>query len=189
MAEIVIPRFGNIDKDEQERLVANSEKGREARRLMAEKFMLGDWLHKQLGITLGHRYRDTPVIISDMSSTEPRQSVAEYIPSTWPGARAPQVVLNDGQTSILDLCGPSFTIVDFTTSGEQADKFCAVAEELQIPLKGLHLPGETHCRTIWERDVVLVRPDFFVAWRSSSYGVAEEEINTKDILLKVVGKA
>ncbi|KAL7958513.1 FAD binding domain-containing protein [Trichoderma compactum] len=174
MAEIVIPRFGSIDKDKQQGLVADSE---------------GHWLHKQLGITLGHRYSDTPVIISDTSSAEPRQSVAEYIPRTWPGARAPHVVLNNGQTSILHLCGPSFTIVDFTTSGEQADKFCAVAEELQIPLKGLHLPDETHCRMIWERDVVLVLPDMFVAWRSSSYGVAKEEINTKDIPLKVVEKA
>ncbi|KAJ4854147.1 FAD binding domain-containing protein [Trichoderma breve] len=162
MAEIVIPRFGSISKDEQEKLVADSEEGREARRLMAEKFMLGDWLHKQLGITLGHRYRDTPVIINDTSSAEPRQS---------------------------DLCGPSFTIVDFTTSGEQSDKFSATAEELQIPLKKVHLPDETHCRMIWERDVVLVRPDLFVAWRSSSYEVAEEKINIKDILLKVVGKA
>ncbi|KAL6690863.1 hypothetical protein J3F84DRAFT_398125 [Trichoderma pleuroticola] len=163
MAEIVIPRFGSIDTDEQEKLVADSEEGREARRLMAEKFMLGDWLHKQLGITLGHRYRDTPVIISDTSSAEPRQSIVDYIPSTWPGARAPHVVLNNGQTSILDLCGPSFTVVDFTTSGEQADKFYAVAEELQIPLKKLHLPDETH--------------------------LIEKKINTKDILLKVVGKA
>ncbi|KAF3062992.1 hypothetical protein CFAM422_010507 [Trichoderma lentiforme] len=148
MAEIVIPRFGSIDNDEQERLVADSEEGREARRLMAEKFMLGDWLHKQLGITLGHRYRDTPVIISDTSSAEPRQSVADYIPSTWPGARAPHVVLNDGQMSILDLCGPSFTIVDFTASSEQADKFCVAAEELKIPLKRVHLPDESHCRMI-----------------------------------------
>ncbi|KAL6815145.1 FAD binding domain-containing protein [Trichoderma sp. SZMC 28015] len=189
MAEIVIPRFGSINKDEQEKLVADSEEGREARRLMAEKFMLGDWLHKQLGITLGHRNRDTPVIISDTSSAEPRQSIADYIPSTWPGARAPHVVLNDGQTSILDLCGPSFTIVDFTASGEQADRFCAAAEEMQIPLKKLHLPDETHCRMIWERDVVLVRPDLFVAWRSSSDRVTEEKIKAEDILLKVVGKA
>ncbi|KKP03758.1 FAD binding domain-containing protein [Trichoderma harzianum] len=189
MAEIVIPRFGSLDKGELEKLVADSEEGREARCLMAGKFMLGDWLHKQLGITLGHRYRDTPVIISDTPSAEPRQSVADYIPSTWPGARAPHVVLNDGQTSTVDLCGPSFTIVDFTTSGAQADKFCDAAEELQIPLKRLHLPGEAHYRMIWERDVVLVRPDLFVAWRSSSCGVAEEKINTKDILLKVVGKA
>ncbi|KAL7905364.1 FAD binding domain-containing protein [Trichoderma velutinum] len=189
MAEIVIPRFESIEKSEQEKLVADSEEGREARRLMAEKFLLGDWLHKQLGITLGHRYRDTPVIISDTSSAEPRRSVADYIPSTWPGARAPHVVLNDGKTSVLDLCGPSFTIFDFTTTGEQAERFYAAAEELQIPLKRRHLPNEAHCRMIWERDVVLVRPDLFVAWRSSSYGMSEEKMNVKDILLKVVGRA
>ncbi|KAK4083905.1 uncharacterized protein Triagg1_1567 [Trichoderma aggressivum f. europaeum] len=150
MVEIGIPRFDSIDKDEHERLVADSEEGREVRHLMAEKLMLGDWLHKQLGITLGHRYRDTPVIISDTSSAEPRRFVADYIPSTWPGARAPHVVLNDGQTSILDLCGRSLTIVDFTTLGEQADKFCDVAEESQIPLKGLHLPDETQCRMVFQ---------------------------------------
>jgi FAD-dependent monooxygenase len=187
MTEILLPLKTGIKEGGREKLMANSEEGQKARNLLAEKVMLGAWVHKQLGTTLGQRYKDTPVIIADTSSLEPRESITEYIPSTWPGARAPHVILADGETSILNICGSNFTIVDFTPLGQLADKFCDTAEELKIPLTKLHLPNEIHCRKIWERDVVLVRPDWFVAWRSAGdKDVAE--YNTSNILLQVVGK-
>ncbi|RFU81379.1 fad binding domain-containing [Trichoderma arundinaceum] len=189
MTEIMLPRFTSTEESGRERLIANSEEGQMARSLLQERIMRGEWIHRQLGTTLGHRYKDTPVIIADTSSMEPRESITEYVPSTWPGVKAPHVVLTDGQKSILDLCGPNFTVVDFTPSGTLADKFCNTATALKIPITKVHLPNEAHCRKVWERDVVLVRPDWFVAWRSASGETVVENIDTADILLKVVGKA
>jgi hypothetical protein len=107
-----------------------------------------------------------------------------------PVARAPHVFPSDGKTSIFDLYGPDFTIVDFIAAGAASEEFIAVANKLSIPITMAHLPNETHCRAIWERDVVLVRPDGFVAWRIPPEGaklVGESEI--KMVLQIAAGRA
>jgi hypothetical protein len=75
-----------------------------------------------------------------------------------------------GITSIFDLYGLNFSIVDFTEAGKPLEEFVAVVGKLNIPITKVHLPKEAHCKVIWERDIVLVRSGGFVAWRSPPQG-------------------
>jgi FAD-dependent monooxygenase len=141
------------------------------------------------GIEMDTRYR-SPVIYQDTDgSVEPPWDLSRYTPSTLPGARAPHVFLKDGKTSIVDLYGKEFTLVEFTsapaTSPSAIPIFTKIATELHIPLTPVHIQDEDHVRTIWERNVVLVRADGHVAWRGNAAPGTEEEV--RDVLQVVVG--
>ncbi|PVH68972.1 hypothetical protein DL98DRAFT_627335 [Cadophora sp. DSE1049] len=149
-----------------------------------------DGENRDRGIEFGYRYRDSPIICPDEDGTEePPYLERSYVPSTWPGARAPHVFLKDRETSIFDIFGQGkeFSLVDFTPDARYASEFVPVAEEMGIPLKVVHLPDEEHARKIWERDAVLVRPDDHVAWRTTTDG-DPKKINVKSIFERVVGK-
>ena len=141
---------------------------------------------------MGYRYKGSPVIITSGDDVEPEWNFRNYIPSTYPGCRAPHVFLADGKTSILDLYGIDYTLVDFTLSGATSKVFSIVAHRISVPLKHVHLPHESHIRKVWERDIVLVRPDGHVAWRSRK-GIKEQshvsEAQAQDILAVATGKA
>jgi hypothetical protein len=107
------------------------------------------------------------VVALDKEVQEPAWKKRHYIPSTWPGARAPHVYLQDGKTSIFDLFGNDYTLIDFSSDGIFAKMFADAAKKFAIPLKTVHLPKERHARRVWERVSVLVRPDDHVAWRAS----------------------
>lgn len=46
-------------------------------------------------------------------------------------------------------------------------------------MTAVHIPAETHCRSLWERDVVLIRPDGFVAWRCPPGGA--ESVDSSEV--------
>jgi hypothetical protein len=189
VVEVIIPWTTKGHELGFKKLIAETEEGRIARNALRDVILPGHWMHEQTGTVMGYRYNDSPIIITDPSTAEPPTSITEYIPSTWPGARAPHVFLADGKTSIFDVYGPDFSIIDFTTTGELSKDFAAAAKCLNIPITVVHIPQETHCRAIWERDVVLVRPDGFVAWRCPPGGAGwsnEDEI--KNILSTATGK-
>ncbi|KAK1621948.1 hypothetical protein BDP81DRAFT_510595 [Colletotrichum phormii] len=89
-----------------------------------------------------------------------------FVPSSWPGGRAPRVYLKDGDTSIFHLFGAEFSIIDFTRAWTWSQEFGAAAAELEIPLTKVHLPEEAQARKVWGIDAVLIRPDDHIAWRS-----------------------
>ncbi|KAF5232298.1 hypothetical protein FANTH_13042 [Fusarium anthophilum] len=127
------------------------------------------------GIEMGYRYRNSPIILrSGAANKEPLWSHRNYIPSTWPGARAPHLFLSDGKTSIFDHFGQGFTLVDFSQDGKWAARFSETSKHIGIQLKPVHLPQETTARKIWGRDAVLIRPDDFVSWRASEEGYEED---------------
>jgi len=141
------------------------------------------------GIEMGSRYR-SPVIYQDGDGTkEPEWDHWKYIPSTWPGARAPHVFLKDGKTSTLDLYGKEWTLVEFTSGSASPSAipiFTKVAAQLNIPLTPVNIQDEDHVRAIWERNIVLVRPDGYIAWRNNTAPSTDAEV--EDILSIVVGK-
>jgi hypothetical protein len=188
--EVILPWMSIAQEVGLETLNATTEHGQTSRDKVRDHILPGRWLHEQTGTVMGYRYNDSPIVIADPSTPEPPTSITEYIPSTWPGARAPHVFLSDGKTSIFDLYGPYFSIVDFTETGKLSEEFAAVAGKLNIPITKVHLPQEAHCKVIWERDIVLVRPDGFVAWRSAPQGpegISESEI--QKILLIAAGRS
>ena len=186
--EVVLPMMASAASLGIDLLTADSPEGESARKGLQEQIDKGHWLHNQYGTSMGFRYNDSPVIAHDKEGKEPEYKVEKYVPSSWPGARAPQVLLADGKTSVFDLFQPSFNIVDFTEDGRFGAAFCAAGKSLDVPINHISLPNEQHVRCIWERDAVLVRPDGHLGWRlpQASNAITHEE--TTEILKLVTGR-
>jgi hypothetical protein len=118
-----------------------------------------------LGVELDYRLRESPVVIPD-GTDEPSWTPGTYTASTWPGSRAPSVLLGDGAALYSKLAPNAFTIVDFTAEGD-GRAFVDSGTTQQVPVHHLHLRDRT-ARELWQRDLVLVRPDHFVAWRGNT---------------------
>ena len=116
------------------------------------------------GIQLGYRYRNSPICISD-DSLEPADDHMLYSPSTWPGSRAPHAWLEDGR-STLDLFGYKFVLLRFNLEID-CSKWIKAAAELSVPFECVDISSH-QIRLLYERDLVLVRPDGHVAWRGIS---------------------
>lgn len=123
---------------------------------------LGNAENESLGVELGARYRNSPIICHE--DNEPEWDRIRFIPSTWPGVRAPHVFLESGE-AMFDLFGPGFTLLRFTDT--DVDSVVAAAAERGVPLKLLDV-RDANARKIYERDLVLVRPDHYVAWRGDA---------------------
>ena len=114
------------------------------------------------GIELGYRYAGSPIVVHE-DGPEPEWSPRTYTPTTWPGGRPPSVILADG-TALFDQFGAAFTLLDFNGGGQP---LVAAAASLQVPLKHVTV-RDPHAQTMYQRGLVLVRPDQHVAWRGDS---------------------
>ena len=174
-------------------VTSQTPEGKDLRAQIDRHLQQNDGENRDHGIELGYRYNGSPVIFPDEEEDgvkEPAWDNKHYIPSTWPGARAPHVFLKDGETSIFDLFGKSreYSLVDFTPDARYREAFEPEAKALGVPIKAVHLPDESHVRKIWERDAVLVRPDDHVAWRCSSSLQVPNKEAIRRVLKLVVGK-
>jgi 2-polyprenyl-6-methoxyphenol hydroxylase-like FAD-dependent oxidoreductase len=122
---------------------------------------LGNAENEALGIEIGYRYRKSPIVCGE--ENEPEWRLLEYVPSTWPGARAPHLFLKDG-SAIFDRFGPWFTLLRF--GGASADPLIDAARQRGVPMSVVDI-HDAHAREVYERDFVLVRPDQHVAWRGN----------------------
>ena len=151
------PKIGD-DSDEGRAL---REKARAAiMRTRAKEFQ-----HDSAGIELGYRYESSPICVAD-GTPPPALDHGLYVPSTWPGTRAPHVWLRDGR-STLDLFGRGFTLLDLSGRSDDAKAFAAAANKVNLPLEIVVL-DEPRMREVYERAFVLVRPDGHVAWRGDT---------------------
>ena len=131
------------------------------------------------GIHLGVFYAGSPVIIGD-GTPRPRDDWHHYTPSAIPGARAPHVWLEDG-VSTFDRFGRDFTLLRFNGNIDTR-AFEGAAIRRGIPLAVLDV-GNDEARDVYERDLVLVRPDHHVAWRGNR--VPED---VEDTLARATGR-
>ena len=115
------------------------------------------------GVQHGYRYADSPIICDD-TDTPPEFDPLSYKPTTWPGMRPPHVFLDDG-TPIFELFGPGFTLMRF--ADHDISGFESAAQQTGLPLKIVDI-REPKARELWQRDLVLVRPDMMVAWRGNA---------------------
>ncbi|WP_350247601.1 FAD-dependent monooxygenase [Rhodococcus sp. D-6] len=142
---------------------SDTAEAEEHRRVLEEYFTANTGEHESFGVEMGYVYT-APVIVSD-GSPVPENDGSSYIPTTVPGARAPHVRLSDGR-AILDAYRHEFTIVSFI--GESAvQKLVDAAAAVGMPLQVLAI-DDTNARSVYETDLVLVRPDGHVAWRGHS---------------------
>ena len=155
----------------------DSEEGRELReeaRAAIMRTRAKEFQHDSAGIELGYRYENSPICIADGTPPPPLDH-GHYVPSTWPGSRAPHLWLKDGR-STLDLFGKGFVLLGFTEG--PTSNFTDAAQRAGVPLEVIGIDDEK-VRASYERNFVLVRPDGHVAWRGN-----EIPNNTNDIIEK-----
>ena len=125
-------------------------------------------LHQEwhsLGVDLGYRYEGSPIVIPDGSPPTP-DDPSDYVPTARPGHRAPHAWLADGR-STLDLFGPGFTLLRLDAPDEDVSALLAAARERRVPLQLVDIDEPTVVK-LYERRLVLVRPDGNVAWRADA---------------------
>jgi 2-polyprenyl-6-methoxyphenol hydroxylase-like FAD-dependent oxidoreductase len=120
------------------------------------------------GAHLGHSYSASPLVVPDGAVATP-SSGSEYHPTAAPGSRAPHVWLDAARTtSILDVLGPGFTVLSFDAAADPGP-LLASATESGIPLLRVDVDAAS-AAALYERPLVLVRPDGHVAWRGDAVG-------------------
>ncbi len=146
---------------------------REKARAVILRTRAKEFQHDSAGIELGYRYENSRICVSDGSPPPPLDH-GLYVPSTWPGVRAPHVWLRDGR-STLDLFGKGFTLLVLSSQGIDGSAFTDAARQAGLPLDIVSL-DELQVREVYERPLVLVRPDGHVAWRGDAVPANAAEI-------------
>lgn len=121
------------------------------------------------GIVLGHSFTSAVVIPDNTSAPMTRDPVGEYLPLARPGHRAPHLWL-DPEISTLDLFGRTFVALTDQAGKPELDRAAESARATGIPLDihAVGAPGWHELYGVGPGGVVLVRPDGYVAWRSSA---------------------
>jgi hypothetical protein len=153
--ERITPRrhFPHIHED--------SPEGRKTREELGQKLsvsMRNAW-DNPLNTHLGYRYAQSPVCIPDGPLPPEPQDSRVYAQSSHPGCRAPHAWLADGR-STLDLFERGFTL-QFSS---RDNPFASAADHRRVPLKCVSVE-DPQVAQLYERKLVLVRPDGHVAWR------------------------
>ena len=128
--------------------------------------MQDEW--ESLGIHLGYSYADSPIVCAEAQAgagAGTADSPTHYTPSARPGARAPHVWLADGR-SLLDLFGHGFVLLRFAP-GTDVSGLLAAAERRGVPVTVADI-ADPAAIALYERALVLVRPDGHVAWRGDA---------------------
>jgi hypothetical protein len=125
--------------------------------------MKREWF--SIGIHLGYVYEGSPIVVPD-GTPRPPLEVSTYTPTARPGSRAPHVWLAQGK-SMLDLFGRGFVLLRFGAKAPDATALQDVAKAGRVPLEVVDIHHEEAAR-LYERRLVLVRPDGQVAWRADT---------------------
>jgi len=121
-------------------------------------------VNEMIGAELGYRYVDSPTI--DNVPGGPEHLFRDYQPTSWPGARLPHVWLEDG-TPIQDrISNASYTLLCLNGRHETAALEKAFRGR-SAPFSVLHIASEA-ARAIYQRDLILLRPDLHVVWRGNN---------------------
>ncbi|CAN5676472.1 FAD-dependent oxidoreductase [soil metagenome] len=118
-----------------------------------------------LGVVLGYRYDNSPVIVSDGEPETPLDFL-NYVPSARPGSLAPHAWLHDG-SSLYDHFGKGFTLLATSEANDaDIDRIGAAAKQAGVPL-AVARPREPAVVHLFQARYTLIRPDQHVAWRGN----------------------
>ena len=140
----------------------DSEAGRALRRRLGDSLARDvGRMFRTTGLQLGYRYESSPICVAD--STPPVADDPEtFVPSARPGSRAPHAWLGDGR-STLDLFGRGFVLLRFGDADTTALREAAAVRNVPLAIVDVNEP---EAASLYERRLVLVRPDGHVAWRA-----------------------
>jgi 2-polyprenyl-6-methoxyphenol hydroxylase-like FAD-dependent oxidoreductase len=129
------------------------------------------WMARQFssgGTHLGYRYVDSPVIVPD-GTPEPPDDFMQVVPSTWPGSRAPHAWIGDDTSvrgqSTLDWFGRDYVLLR-APGGPDAAVLVEALRSIGAPCREEAMPEAVVA--LYEKPLVLVRPDGHVCWRGDT---------------------
>jgi 2-polyprenyl-6-methoxyphenol hydroxylase-like FAD-dependent oxidoreductase len=164
---IVKQATGNFMRDRQRashpQIAEDSAEGAHARREMGEAIVASQAkVYLTDGTALGTVYEPSPICCVD-GSPPLADSIMEYRPSTRAGARAPHAWMSDGR-SMLDLFGRGFVLLRLGNDAPEATPFESAFACRAVPLAVVPI-ADPAIAALYQRKLVLVRPDGHVAWR------------------------
>ena len=145
----------------------DNAEGEAARRQVGTHLSTFGEAFASIGLQLGVRYDGSPIIVPD--GAPPADNFSRYTPSSAPGGRAPHIWLDERRgrgSSLYDRLGIGFTLLRLGGHAADSAALEATARRRGIPLDVLDHPSEA-ARDLYERDLVLIRPDQHVAWRGN----------------------
>src|SRR6266851_2655887 len=121
---------------------------------------------EMIGAELGYRYAGSPLIAAEPGEG-PKHDFMTYVATTWPGARLPHVWLDDG-SAMQDRIGYGHGYTLLRLGGTKADT-SALRRALAAIGATLHVLdiADERPRDVYGYDLLLVRPDMHVVWRSN----------------------
>lgn len=151
----------------------DTDEARCTRAKVHEHYQRHNGENQDFGIEMDYRYT-SPIVIPDQSAhVEPSWTPTQYTPTTWPGSRPPHVFLSSG-AAIFDIFGKEWTLLNFAQHADNQEFFADAAKSLSIPLTTVNLANERLAKRLYERDLVLIRPDQHVAWRGNGITTADD---------------
>jgi len=120
-----------------------------------------------IGIQLGARYDDSPIVLGDGTQAPPDRPDV-YEPSATPGGRLPHLRLRDG-SSVFDRLGHGFTLLRTDQPGRVDANIEALRRQALAAGIPLRVVGVDHDDAVafYGAPLLLVRPDQYVAWRGA----------------------
>jgi 2-polyprenyl-6-methoxyphenol hydroxylase-like FAD-dependent oxidoreductase len=113
------------------------------------------------GLQIGYCYENSPIC---WPGKEPPWTPSNtYRPTTRPGARAPDAWIKEGD-ALLDHFGRGFVLVRLGKDIPETTAFESAAAACGVPVTTLDIRNP-EIEELYERRLVLVRPDGHVAWR------------------------
>ena len=137
--------------------VVRGRVGREAYDLNVQQYCCG-------GLNFGYFYADSPIIAYD-GDAHPTYSMYEFSQSSVPGCRAPHFWFAD-RCSLYDMLGSGYTLLRFDPT-VSISGIVEASSRCHVPLTILDVSAP-NALALYERKLVLVRPDQHVAWRGNS---------------------
>jgi hypothetical protein len=151
----------------------NSVEGQQTREVLT---MIADIeqrkTNEMIGAELGYRYVDSPIIMDIPGG--PEHLFRDYIPTTWPGARLPNVWLADGspiQDRILD----GYTILRLGNKACDVSALTKAFAGLGAPFHILDVADDV-ARDVYGFDLILLRPDLHIVWRGNQLPDAVDQM-------------
>jgi 2-polyprenyl-6-methoxyphenol hydroxylase-like FAD-dependent oxidoreductase len=117
------------------------------------------------GAQFGAAYRDSPICMPD-GTQPPEASFGDFTPSASPGSRLPHIWLAPDHSIFDEVKTKGFTLLRLDPAVDTSG-FEDAAAERGVPLSVFSLDDDRYA-AVCVADLVLVRPDHYVAWRGTA---------------------
>jgi 2-polyprenyl-6-methoxyphenol hydroxylase-like FAD-dependent oxidoreductase len=157
---------GDREREPPPEIFQDTPEGERGRRKMGDA-IVASMTRKFItdGLALGYRYDPSPICWNEADAA-PHASVEDYHPNAVTGSRAPHAWLAEHRSTI-DLYGRGFTLVRFGDSAPDVSAIARAFSERGVPLS-VETVGNPAIAGLYQRRLVLVRPDGHVAWRADA---------------------